>query len=119
MLVARTMKIPVGHVLRVASYYNMFSLKPRGKHIIRVCLGTACHVKGGQRVMERFESELGIKAGETTPDMHFTLEAVQCLGCCGLAPVVAVGEDIHSKVSQARIPKILDQYREKKTLVSV
>lgn len=110
MMVARAMRLPIGHILRVATFYTMFSLKPRGKYIIRVCLGTACHVKGGQRIMDRLEQDLKIRAGETTPDMKFTLEAVRCLGCCGLAPVVTIGEDVHGGLTQAKIGRVLAKY---------
>jgi NADH-quinone oxidoreductase subunit E/NADP-reducing hydrogenase subunit HndA len=88
----------------------MFSFTPRGKHLIRVCLGTACHVKGGGRVLERLATELGVQVGETTNDMRFTVEAVRCLGCCGLAPVVTVNDDVHGKTKPGEFIKVLDKY---------
>ncbi|MHC4166448.1 MAG: NADH-quinone oxidoreductase subunit NuoE family protein [Planctomycetota bacterium] len=91
--VSQVKEIPMEHILRIATFYKAFSLKPRGKHIITVCTGTACHVKGAQRILDRLERELGVETGETTSDMQFTLDAVRCLGCCGLAPVVTVGDD--------------------------
>lgn len=110
MRVAQVKQIPIEHILRIATFYKAFSLKPRGKHIITVCTGTACHVKGAQRILDRLERELGIATGETTSDMQFTLEAVRCLGCCGLAPVVTVGEDLHGKMNPAKAAALIDKY---------
>jgi len=108
--VSETVGLPIARVLRIASFYNMFSFKPRGKHIIKVCTGTACHVKGAARILERLERELNVKVGETTKDMRFTLEAVRCLGCCGLAPVVTVNDDVHGKTTPAPFVKVLATY---------
>ncbi|MFH1007318.1 MAG: NAD(P)H-dependent oxidoreductase subunit E [Candidatus Latescibacterota bacterium] len=105
------MDIPLSHIYNIATFYNAFSLKPRGRYTIQVCLGTACHVEGGQRLFERLERDLGIKDGETTEDLNFTLESVHCLGCCGLAPVVTVGDELYGKMEQARLPKIIAQYK--------
>jgi len=104
--------IPLSHIYNLATFYNAFSLTPRGKYIISVCLGTACHVQGGARILERLEAELGIKAGGTTDDLHFSLEAVRCLGCCGLAPVFTVNADLYGKVTQSKVSKIVEKYRE-------
>ncbi len=112
MRVAEVKKIPIEHILRIATFYKAFSLKPRGEHIITVCMGTACHVKGAPRILERFERELGIATGQTTRDMRFTLEAVRCIGCCGLSPVVTVGEELYGKLSPAKAADILDKYRD-------
>ena len=112
MRVAEVKKIPIEHILRIATFYKAFSLKPRGEHIITVCMGTACHVKGAPRIIERFERELGIQTGQTTRDMRFTLEAVRCIGCCGLSPVVTVGEELYGKLSPAKAADILDKYRD-------
>ncbi len=109
--VSQAKEVPLEHVLRIATFYKAFSLKPRGKHIVTVCMGTACHVKGAPRLLERFERELDVKTGETTPDRQFTLEAVRCIGCCGLAPVVTIGEDLYGKLTPAKAAKILDKYR--------
>ena len=108
--VSEAVGLPLARVLRVATFYNMFSFQPRGKHLIRVCLGTACHVKGGGRILERLEQELAVKVGDTTPDKRFTVEAVRCLGCCGLAPVVTVNDDVHGKTTPAQFLKVLDKY---------
>ena len=109
---AEIKEIPLEHILRIATFYKAFSLKPRGKHIITVCMGTACHVKGAPRILERFERELGIKTGETTSDREFTLEAVRCIGCCGLSPVITIGDDLYGKLSPSEAVKILDKYRD-------
>jgi NADH:ubiquinone oxidoreductase subunit E/NAD-dependent dihydropyrimidine dehydrogenase PreA subunit len=112
MRVSEVKQIPIEHILRIATFYKAFSLKPRGEHIVTVCMGTACHVKGAPRILERFERDLNIKTGETTSDMKFTLEAVRCIGCCGLSPVITIGEDLYGKLSPAKAAKILDKYRE-------
>ena len=87
------LQIPVSQIYRVASFYKAMSLTPRGRHIVNVCLGTACHVRGGPRIMDKVEESLKIKAGKTTQDMKFTLERVNCLGCCALGPVIVVDKD--------------------------
>jgi NADH:ubiquinone oxidoreductase subunit E len=89
----------------------MFSLEPRGEHIIRVCTGTACHVKGSARILESLERELNVQAGGTTSDNRFTLDAVRCLGCCGLAPVVTINDDVYGSVAPREIIKALDKYQ--------
>jgi len=108
--VAGRLRIPLPRVYSVATFYKSFSLKPRGRHMVSACLGTACHVNGGVGILEKLERELGIKAGETTFDERFSLESVRCVGCCGLAPVFVVDEDFHGKVTQDRIPSILEKY---------
>lgn len=112
MRVAEVKEIPLEHILRIATFYKAFSLEPRGKHIITVCTGTACHVKGAQRILDRLERKLGVKTGETTPDMQFTLEAVRCLGCCGLAPVVTIGEELHGQMNPAKAAALIDKYQD-------
>jgi len=108
---AEKLDMPLSVVCRIATFYNAFSLEPRGKHIITVCLGTACHVKGAGKVVSALENKLGIKKGETTEDMLFTLETVRCIGCCGLAPVLKVGEEIHGLMSKARVPELIEMYK--------
>ena len=103
--------ITPSEIIGVASFYSQFRFEPVGKHIIKVCVGTACHVKGAERITATFESELGIKRGTTTKDMLFTLEAVRCIGCCGLAPVLKVGEEIHGLMSKGRVPELLNFYQ--------
>jgi NADH:ubiquinone oxidoreductase subunit E len=109
--IAEKLNIPLGMVCRIATFYNAFSLEPRGKHIITVCLGTACHVKGAERITATLESELGITRGSTTKDMMFTIEAVRCIGCCGLAPVLKVGEEIHGQMTKNKVPELLHLYQ--------
>ncbi len=108
--VAERLNVPLPRVYGVATFYKAFSLKPRGRHTISVCLGTACHVKGGVGILEKLERELGIRAGEMTFDERFSLELVRCVGCCGLAPVVVADEDFHGRITQDRIPLILKDY---------
>jgi NADH:ubiquinone oxidoreductase subunit E len=109
--VSAELAVPLSRILSLATFYRAFSLIPKGKHPVHVCLGTACHVRGAQRVLEKFERELGIKTGETTSDREFSLDAVRCVGCCGLAPVVAVGEDVHGKISQTKVAGLLKKYK--------
>jgi NADH:ubiquinone oxidoreductase subunit E len=104
--------VPLARIYEVATFYNAFSLTPRGKYVIEVCAGTACHVTGALTLMEKLERELEITCGETTQDALFTLEQVRCLGCCSLAPVVRIGGNIHAYLTQDEIPKILRNYRQ-------
>jgi NADH-quinone oxidoreductase subunit E len=102
---------PLVDVYSVATFYRSFSLKPRGKHLVSACLGTACHVRGAPRIVEELKHQLGIKAGETTPDKEFTLETVNCLGACALGPVVVIDGHYFSKVRKSRISQLLEQAR--------
>ena len=113
-LLSQEMEIPLSKVYEVSTFYNSFSLVPRGKHVIEVCAGTACHVKGGPKLRSRLEEELNIECGETTEDRMFTLEEVRCLGCCSLAPVVKVDSDIYAYLEEDKIPGILKTYREER-----
>jgi NADH-quinone oxidoreductase subunit E len=106
----KRLKIPVSEVYRVASFYTALSLKPRGQHLVRVCAGTACYVRGGPRVLDSVERTLNIRAGETTSDGKFTLETVNCLGCCALGPVVEIDGQYHGKLSPAKAEKLLSSY---------
>jgi len=108
--VAQELGTPLSEILRVASFYNAFSLVPRGQHIVNVCLGTGCSVKGSPRLLEELERKLGIRHGETTADMLFTLEVVRCIGCCALAPALRVGEDTFGRVAPGQVSKIIDSY---------
>lgn len=108
---ARTVGVPLSRTYSLATFYRAFSLKPKGRHPIAVCLGTACHVKGAVKIVEKFERRLNIKSGQTTPDLSFGLEAVRCLGCCGLAPVVTVGPDLYGKVSLTKVEQIIRHYQ--------
>jgi len=102
---------PLVDVYSVATFYRSFSLKPRGKHLIYACLGTACHVRGAPRVVEEFERQLGIKSGQTTTDMEFTLETVNCLGACALGPVVVIDGHYFSKVRKSKVSQLLENAR--------
>jgi len=104
------MGVPISKIFGVVTFYSTFSLQPRGKHIISVCLGTACHVRGAEKVRERIEETLHIRDGQTTEDMCFTLESVRCLGCCSLGPVVRVDDDIHGRITSDMAEKILENY---------
>jgi len=108
--ISQELEIPLSQVLRVATFYAAFSLKPRGRHLINVCLGTACHVRGGGRILEKLERDLGIKSGDTSSDLKFSLETVRCIGCCSLAPVIRIDEDTHGRLKQDKIPRILKKY---------
>lgn len=111
--VAQLLQVPAAKVAGVASFYHFFRLQPRGQFLISVCLGTACYVKGADAVAKRLEEELGIKFGETSKDGVFSLEAARCLGTCGLAPVVMVGDTVHGQVTPDQVPVILKKYRDK------
>ncbi len=111
--VAQLMQVPAAKVAGVASFYHYFRLKPRGKFIINVCLGTACYVKGADRVAQKLMDELGIAFGETSTDGIFSLEAARCLGTCGLAPVLMVGDEVHPQVTPDQVPLILEKYLDK------
>ena len=115
----RKSEIPLSRLYGVARFFNAFSLEPRGKHIIRVCLGTACHLKGGPRIADAIGRELGIESGETTEDGLFTLERVNCLGCCALAPVVEISGNVHAGVTVGKIPSILAQYGYERDCIKV
>ncbi|HLZ19251.1 MAG TPA: NAD(P)H-dependent oxidoreductase subunit E [Smithellaceae bacterium] len=108
--IAAGLGLPLSRVYGVVTFYSFFTMTPRGKHTIRVCLGTACYVRGGKALTEALEKQFGIKEGETTPDRMFTLESVRCLGACGLGPVVVVDEDVHGRIKPAKIKDILSQY---------
>ena len=108
--VALGLKIPFSEVYGVVTFYSFFTIKPRGRHTIRTCLGTACYVRGGKRIAETVAQTFGVKEGETTPDRRFTFETVRCLGACGLGPAMVVGNDVHGRVKPAKIKDILAAY---------
>lgn len=108
--IAEKMNIPVSQIYGVVTFYSQFHLKPRGKNIIRVCLGTACHVRGGKAVLTAIEDALKIKAGGTTSDLLFTLETVACIGACGLAPVLMINDDTHGRLTPEATTEILSKY---------
>lgn len=109
--ISQTLEIPLSQVFSVATFFHAFSLKPRGRHTITVCLGTACHVKGGQRLVDKMARDYHLKPGETTEDEKFTLETVNCLGCCALGPVVVVDDKYEGQVTPDKLDKILKNYK--------
>lgn len=109
--VAKALDMPLINVIGVATFYRAFSLKPRGKHTCLVCLGTACHVRGGPKILEEVERKIGVPAGETTTDGQFTLETVACLGCCAIGPVVVVDGEYHGHATIRKIGPILGKYQ--------
>ena len=109
----RSVGVPLSRAYSLATFYRAFSLKPKGRHPIAVCTGTACHVKGAVKFIEKFQRLLEIKCGETTKNLEFGLEQVRCLGCCGLAPVVTVGQDLYGKLTLTRVDQIMKQYQKK------
>ncbi len=111
--VSEKLEVPLIQVYGVASFYDAFHLKPRGKHLIRVCLGTACYLRGANRVLEALERELGIKDGETTHDMEYTIQSVRCLGACALAPVMVIDERYFDKVTPTKIKNVLKRVQKK------
>ena len=110
--VAKAFSKSYSEVTGVVSFYSFFSTVPRGKHLVRVCLGTACYVRGGKEVLDSLRKELGIDVGGTTSDREFSLDVGRCFGACGLAPVVMVGDDVHQRVRPTKINALLDEYRQ-------
>lgn len=108
--ISKGMNLPASDVFGVASFYALFSMQPKGRHTIRVCLGTACYVKGIKEVLSRIQNQYDLKEGGTTEDRRFSLEGVRCLGACGLAPVMVVGHDTHGDVSSDKVIEILNKY---------
>ena len=104
--------IPPAELFGVATFYAMFRFQPEGKHVVRLCRGTACHVQGSGLIADQLERLLGIKDGETTPDMMFTLQCVACLGCCSLAPVMMVGDDVHGRLTPEKAVGVLNGLRQ-------
>ncbi|MBO4314105.1 MAG: NADH-quinone oxidoreductase subunit NuoE [Desulfovibrio sp.] len=108
--IAEGLNIPVAEVFGVVTFYAQFHLNPRGKNIVRVCQGTACHVRGGAKILQAVCDHLKVKPGETTPDLNFTIETVACLGACGLAPVMMVNDETHGRLTPGAVGAILDSY---------
>jgi len=108
--IAQGLNLPQSQVFGVVTFYSFFTMVPRGRHIIRVCLGTACYVRGGKKNLDRLVKNLDIDAGQTTPDRRFSLETIRCLGACGLAPVIVVGEDTYKQVKERKLHEMLERY---------
>jgi NADH-quinone oxidoreductase subunit E len=112
-IVSEALGIPLINIFGVATFYRAFSLEPRGKHLVTVCMGTACHVRGGSKILDEFEKKLNILAGETTEDRNFSLETVACLGCCAIGPVVVVDNDYYAQTTIRKVSSILKKYMKK------
>ena len=112
-IVSKALGIPLIDIIGVATFYRAFSLEPRGKHLITVCLGTACHVRGGPKILEEFERKLNIEAGETSKDGQYSLETVACLGCCAIGPVVVVDGNYYAQTTIRKVGSILKKHLKK------
>jgi len=110
--VAQKIDVPAAKVYGVVSFYSFFTMKPRGKHVINICMGTACYVRGGERLLREIETQLKIKPGETTSDGMFSLDALRCVGACGLAPVMIVDGKVYGRLRPTEVMKIVTDYRE-------
>ncbi len=108
--VVKLLNVPMSQVYGVATFFKAFSLTPRGRHLIKVCLGTACYVRGANRVVDKMELDLGIKRKETTKDLRFTLETVNCVGCCALGPMVMIDDKYHGQMSSDKVSSLLAKY---------
>ncbi|MCL2820006.1 MAG: NAD(P)H-dependent oxidoreductase subunit E [Oscillospiraceae bacterium] len=111
-MVAEGMGVSLSEIFGIVTFYSQFSLTPKGKYKVVICMGTACYVIGAGKILERFEKELGINDGECTSDMLFSLNGARCVGACGLAPVISINEDVYGKVDEAMVPEILSKYKE-------
>jgi len=109
--ISQELRLPFSEVFGVVTFYAQFHLKPRGRNIIRVCLGTACHVLGGSKIFQALKDELGVENGGTTEDLRFTLESVACIGACGLAPCIMINDDTHGRLVTSALKNILEQYK--------
>jgi NADP-reducing hydrogenase subunit HndA len=110
-VIAKELNVPVAHVYGVVTFYSFFTMVPKGEHPISICLGTACYVRGAEKVLEEFKRVLNVQVGETTPDGKFSLSCLRCVGACGLAPVVMVGEKVYGRVSPDGVKDIVAEYR--------
>ena len=109
--VSQKMQLPMTDIFRIATFYNALSIKPRGRHKIDVCLGTACHVRGGTKIIDKLSRDLGIQVGGTTKDKRFTLESVRCVGCCSLGPVMVVDGNVFGRLTQEKVPGLLKEFK--------
>lgn len=110
-MISREMRMPPSELYGITSFYSFFSMVPKGKHLVQVCLGTSCYVKGGQKIIDALRKDFGLESEGTTPDGKFSLKTVRCLGCCGLSPVLAVNENVHRKVKPSQLKDILASYQ--------
>jgi NADH-quinone oxidoreductase subunit E len=107
---SQQLRLSLSNIYSIATFYSAFSLQPRGKHLVTVCMGTACHVRGAPAVLSRLEERLGIKTGSTTGDNKYTLKTVNCLGACALAPIVVIDDEYHGQTTVNKVDKLLDKY---------
>lgn len=117
-IISKKTGVPIAEIYGVVTFYSQFSLIPKGKHDIGVCLGTACYVRGAQKILDEVCDNLGIGVGGTTPDLSFSIQATRCIGACGLAPVMTISGDVYGKLKSSDVKKILDSYREKEEVNS-
>ncbi|MDD7409378.1 MAG: NAD(P)H-dependent oxidoreductase subunit E [Anaerovoracaceae bacterium] len=111
-IISDAMNVPLAEIYGIVTFYTQFTTQPKGKYAVSVCLGTACYVKGSGKILEKFEQELGIQAGDVTDDGMFSIDACRCVGACGLAPVAIVNGEVYGKLVQADVKSICDKYRE-------
>jgi len=111
-MIAEGMGVSLSEIYGVITFYSQFTLQPKGKYKVHICMGTACYVKGAGKILERFEKELGIKDGECTADGKFSIDGLRCVGACGLAPVLSVNDDVYGKVTEDQVPDIISNYKE-------
>lgn len=109
-MVAEGLNVPLSEVYGVASFYAFFSMVPKGRHQIKVCLGTACYVRGGQKIIEHLEKGLGVRVGDTTKDRRYSLNEVRCVGACSIAPAVLINDDVYAQVDPVKVNEIIDKY---------
>jgi len=109
-MVAETLNVTLSEVYSTITFYSFFNLKPRGKYQIRVCLGTACYVRGAEKVLDRLKTELGIEVGDTTDDTKFSLDACRCIGACGLAPAIIINDEVYGRLTPDKVPEILKKF---------
>ncbi len=112
-IISKELNIPVSDIYGVVTFYSFFSLKPKGRYVIGVCLGTACYVKGSQNILDKFSELLKIKPGQTSEDGLFTLDALRCIGACGIAPAISINGKVYPKVTLSQVQQIIDEYRKK------
>lgn len=111
---SKELNVPMSKIYGIITFYSRFTLKPKGKHHIQVCLGTACYVKGADKVLERFKQKLNIDDGKTTEDGMFSLESVRCIGACGLAPAIVIDNEVYGKVDEKKVDELIEKYKEEK-----
>ncbi|MBW2038593.1 MAG: NADH-quinone oxidoreductase subunit NuoE [Deltaproteobacteria bacterium] len=110
-IIAEGLGVPASEVFGVVTFYNFFTMVPRGRHTIKVCLGTACYVRGGKKILERLQKDLDVEVGGTTEDLRFSLEVVRCLGACGLAPTMMIDKEVHQRLNPTKLKEVWEGYK--------